>query len=69
MRFRGDAGQRRAGSWVVPPGRGVWVPAGMAHQIRMAGEVKMRTVFVEPGTRADLGGECRVIHVGELLRR
>lgn len=57
-----------AGSWVVPPGRGVWVPAGMAHQIRMAGEVKMRTVFVEPGTRADLGGECRVIRVGELLR-
>lgn len=57
-----------AGSWVVPPGRGVWVPAGMAHQIRMAGVVKMRTVFVEPGTRADLGGECRVIHVGELLR-
>lgn len=57
-----------AGSWVVPPGRGVWVPAGMAHQIRMAGEVQMRTVFVEPGTRADLGGDCRVIHVGELLR-
>jgi AraC-like DNA-binding protein len=57
-----------AGSWVVPPGRGVWVPPGMAHEIRMAGTVQMRTVFVEPGTRADLGGECRVIHVGELLR-
>jgi AraC-like DNA-binding protein/quercetin dioxygenase-like cupin family protein len=57
-----------AGSWVVPTGRGVWVPAGMEHQIRMAGEVKMRTVFVEPGTRADLGAECRVIHVGALLR-
>lgn len=40
----------------------------MTHQIRMAGEVKMRTVFVEPGTRADLGAECRVIHVGALLR-
>lgn len=57
-----------AGSWVVPPGRGVWVPAGMAHQIRMAGEVQMRTVFVEPGTRADLGDGCRVIRVGALLR-
>lgn len=57
-----------SGSWVVPPGRGVWVPAGMAHQIRMAGEVKMRTVFVEPGTRADLGQNCRVIRVGALLR-
>jgi quercetin dioxygenase-like cupin family protein len=57
------------GSWVVPPGRGVWVPPGMEHQIRMAGAVKMRTVFVEPGTRADLGSECRVIHVGALLRQ
>jgi len=57
-----------AGNWVVPPGRGVWVPPGMEHQIRMAGEVKMRTVFVEPGTRAGLDSECRVIHVGALLR-
>jgi len=57
-----------AGSWVVPTGRGVWVPGGMEHRIRMAGEVRMRTVFVEPGTRADLGSECRVIHVGALLR-
>ncbi|PIF78256.1 AraC family transcriptional regulator [Variovorax sp. 54] len=57
-----------AGSWVVPPGRGVWGPPGMTHQIRMAGEVQMRTVFVEPGTRADLGTDCRVIHVGALLR-
>ena len=53
-----------AGSWVVPTGRGVWVPGGMEHQIRMAGEVRMRTVFVEPGTRADLGSECRVIQIG-----
>ncbi|MGJ7544018.1 AraC family transcriptional regulator [Variovorax sp. LT1R16] len=57
-----------AGSWVVPTGRGVWVPGGMEHQIRMAGAVRMRTVFVEPGMRADLGRQCRVIQVGELLR-
>lgn len=57
------------GSWVVPPGRGVWVPPGMAHQIRMAGDVQMRTVFVEPGTRAALGDECRVVDVGALLRQ
>jgi AraC-like DNA-binding protein len=40
----------------------------MEHQIRMAGQVRMRTVFVEPGMRADLGRHCRVIEVGELLR-
>lgn len=57
------------GRWVVPPGRGVWVPPGMQHQIRMAGEVQMRTVFVEPGTREALGSECRVVHVDALLRQ
>lgn len=56
------------GSWVVPPGRGVWVPPRMSHEIRMAGEVRMRTVFVEPGARTGLPDTCRVIEVGELLR-
>jgi len=57
-----------AGSWVVPPGRGAWLPPGMVHGIRMAGDVRMRTVFVEPGTRAGLGADCRVITVDALLR-
>ncbi len=56
------------GSWVVPPGRGVWVPPGMPHDNRVVGEVRMRTVFVEPGARAGLPGSCRVIEVSELLR-
>ncbi|MBO9647646.1 MAG: helix-turn-helix transcriptional regulator [Variovorax sp.] len=56
------------GSWVVPPGRGVWVPPRMSHEIRMAGEVRMRTVFVEPGARGGLPDTCRVIEVSELLR-
>lgn len=38
-----------AGIWVVPPTRGVWVPAWVSHSIRMSGEPRMRTVFVEPG--------------------
>lgn len=62
------------GSWVVPPGRAVWVPPRVRHEIQTAGGVAMRTVFVEPGTRPSLdalekpAGACRVIAVSPLLR-
>lgn len=34
------------GIWVVPPGRSLWVPAGMVHEIRCVSLVKMRTAYV-----------------------
>ncbi len=57
-----------AGSWVVPTGRAVWVPGGIEHEIRTAGGVQLRTVFVGPEVRPGLPRECRVIAVGTLLR-
>ncbi|WP_206131617.1 helix-turn-helix domain-containing protein [Burkholderia sp. Ac-20379] len=57
-----------AGSWVVPPGRAVWVPAGMHHAIDMAGDVRMRSLFVAYEVRPGLPRDCRVIEVGALLR-
>jgi len=56
------------GSWVVPPLRAVWVPGGTDHAIRMAGRVRMRTLYVEPAVRADLPQRCCVIGVSPLLR-
>ncbi|MFO3723418.1 AraC family transcriptional regulator [Pseudomonas sp. HLMP] len=58
----------RQGSWVVPPGRGVWVPAAVEHDLRIAGMARMRTLFVDPGARPDLPGECQVIEISPLLR-
>ncbi|MBB3143207.1 AraC family transcriptional regulator [Halomonas organivorans] len=57
-----------AGTWVVPPGRGVWVPAGVAHDLKIAGQVRMRTLFVDPLARADLPESCRVVDISPLLR-
>ncbi|QXH33347.1 AraC family transcriptional regulator [Pseudomonas muyukensis] len=58
----------REGSWVVPPGRGVWVPAAAEHELRMAGVVRMRTLFVDPAARPDLPRQCQVIEISALLR-
>jgi len=56
------------GSWVVPSGRAVWMPAGIIHAIRIAGQVEMRTVFVAPDARPELPRDCEVIEVSPLLR-
>ena len=57
-----------AGSWAVPPQRAVWVPAGVTHEIRMAGAVAMRTIYVRGDAAAGLPGRVRVIAVSSLLR-
>ncbi len=56
------------GHWVVPPQRAVWIPAGTTHEMRTAGAVKMRTVYVEPDARPDLPSKCQVMLVRPLLR-
>ncbi|MBN0978946.1 helix-turn-helix transcriptional regulator [Pseudomonas hygromyciniae] len=56
------------GSWLVPSGHALWVPAETPHEIRMAGEVHMRTLFLMPEVEPSLGRTCQVIEVSALLR-
>ncbi|NTV09677.1 MAG: AraC family transcriptional regulator [Zoogloea sp.] len=56
------------GRWIVPPTRGLWMPAGVAHAIRMVGEVRMRTAYIRPDAAADLPAQCAVLGVSPLLR-
>ncbi|WP_120512399.1 AraC family transcriptional regulator [Photobacterium salinisoli] len=56
------------GSWIVPPGRGLWIPAGMTHSLRANGTVQVKTLFIDPFARADLPNECQVLEVTPLLR-
>lgn len=53
--------------WVIPPQFGLWIPARVRHQIRMAEAVSMRTLYLRPGLTA-LPHTCKVLHVGALLR-
>jgi len=57
----------RQGTWVTPPQRAVWIPAGILHGIRMSGRVAMRTLYLRPGLAA-LPRSCCVINVAPLLR-
>ena len=33
------------GSWVVPPNRALWLAAGLQHEVKMSGEVKISNRF------------------------
>jgi AraC-like DNA-binding protein len=57
-----------SGSWVAPPSRGVWVPAGVRHSIRFVGESAFRTLYVRPDTGGELPGHCTSLVVSALLR-
>lgn len=57
-----------SGTWVVPPSRGLWLVAGTRHDVRMSGNVKMRTAYID-ATRIDsLPANSCVITVSPLLR-
>lgn len=57
-----------AGQWVVPPTRGLWMPAGEVHRLRMVGDVQVRTVYIRPDARPNLPAECQVVGISPLLR-
>jgi AraC-like DNA-binding protein len=55
------------GSWVIPPWRAVWIPAGTAHHVESREQVSMRSIYVDPSTRTGLES-CCVVGVTPLLR-
>lgn len=60
-------------AWVVPPHRGVWIPAGFEYQLEMSGGVALRSLYI--ATRHNSGRlfsgashTCCVVNVSPLLR-
>ncbi|WP_028534998.1 AraC family transcriptional regulator [Paludibacterium yongneupense] len=56
------------GRWIVPPTRGLWLPIGTWHRVRMVGRVRMRTIYVREDALEGLPDECRVVGIPPLLR-
>ncbi|HEV7159039.1 MAG TPA: helix-turn-helix transcriptional regulator [Caulobacteraceae bacterium] len=55
-------------TWLAPATRAIWMPADIAHEIVMKGEVAMRTLYIAPERAAPLPSMPRVIEIAPLLR-
>ena len=57
-------------AWIVPPNRALWVPAGVQHEIRAIGAVRMRTLYSSARLGALLppGDACALVTVAPLLQ-
>jgi AraC-like DNA-binding protein len=55
------------GAWVVPPHRGVWIPAGFQYRVEMSGAVALRMLYFRAGIPA-LSKTCAVVNVNPLFR-
>ncbi|WP_288455395.1 helix-turn-helix transcriptional regulator [uncultured Acinetobacter sp.] len=60
--------QTTEGTWVTPPGRGVWIPAYQLHALHISGDVQAYGVFIEPDARDQLVNHCRVVTISPLLK-
>ncbi|MEM4989828.1 helix-turn-helix transcriptional regulator [Collimonas sp. H4R21] len=57
-----------AGRWMVPPGRAVWLQAHVDHQVRMHGEVGLRTLLLDVAASPHLPARSCVLDISPLLR-
>lgn len=55
-------------AWLAPPTRAIWLPAGVAHEIVMKGEVATRFLYLAPELAAPLPPAPQVLEVAPLLR-
>ncbi|WP_051045058.1 helix-turn-helix domain-containing protein [Methylobacterium sp. B1] len=57
------------GLWLLPPQRAVWMPAGIAHEMRAKGEVSLRTLYILEGAcPTTFPKKPRSVRVSTLLR-
>lgn len=56
------------GTWAVPARRALWIPAGVRHELRALGEVKMQSLYFEPDTLMPMPDHCQVVDVSPLMR-
>jgi AraC-like DNA-binding protein len=55
-------------SWLVPPHRAVWVPAGMRHGEEMQAPVSIRTLYLAPRLARTLPRTTCIVNISTLLR-
>jgi AraC-like DNA-binding protein/mannose-6-phosphate isomerase-like protein (cupin superfamily) len=56
------------GTWVAPPNRAIWIPAGVTHVTRHTVNTDVRSIFIRKDAIPDLPIHCAVVQVNPLLR-
>ena len=56
-------------AWLSPPTRAIWLPARVAHEITMKGEVATRFLYIAPELTDRLPIEVQVLEVVPLMRQ
>jgi AraC-like DNA-binding protein len=56
-----------ATSFVIPPQRALWLPAGMMHEVSCRGAVSLRTLYIDP-VHDTAPHACRVLEVSDFLK-
>ena len=57
-----------AGTWVMPPQRGMWIPPATRHHVRVVGAVTMQSLYVQPDATAGMPGHCQVVGISPFMR-
>jgi AraC-like DNA-binding protein len=55
-------------AWVVPPQRAMWIPAGERCEVRLSGEVALRTLYLLDELAVGLPSRTMAVNVSPLLR-
>jgi AraC-like DNA-binding protein len=57
-----------AGTWVMPPQRGMWIPPATEHHVRIVGAVSMQSLYLEPDAVAGMPSRCQVVGISPFMR-
>lgn len=57
-----------AGTWVMPPQRGMWIPPATEHRVRVVGAVSMQSIYLEPGAVPGMPDHCQVVGISRFMR-
>ena len=55
-------------SFVIPPQRAIWIPAGVDHEVSCRGDVSLRTLYFNVKLAFADDRDCRVIEITDLLK-
>lgn len=55
-------------TWVMPHQRGMWIPPATEHRVRMVGEVRMQSLYLEPDAVPGMPAHCQVVGISPFMR-